>query len=138
MPRFTAPKVQALRATLQSEYFLVLLSYPVILADDGFGTVYALCPDIPEAMTYAATREEAAAKAREAIEGALDLYRCEGRPIPKPGSAKGDIIVSLRSRDLGLDSAAPMPIAKARAPGAAVRRLHRIFSLNRLKSRLEG
>ncbi|QAY77450.1 hypothetical protein ETR14_13745 [Sphingosinicella sp. BN140058] len=116
----------------------MLLSYPVILADDGFGTVYALCPDIPEAMTYAATREEAAAKAREAIEGALDLYRIEGRPIPKPGSAKGDLIVSLRSTDLGFDVEPPAPIAKVRVPGAAARRLHRVFSLKRLKSKVEG
>ena len=116
----------------------MLLSYPVILADDGFGTVYALCPDIPEAMTYAATREEAAAKAREAIEGALDLYRVEGRPIPKPGTAKGDIIISLRAKDFGVEPLAAAPITKVRVPGAAARRLHRIFSLRRLKAKVVG
>lgn len=118
----------------------MLLSYPVILADDGFGTVYALCPDIPEAMTYAATREEAAAKARDALEGALDLYRIEGRPIPRPGRTKGDIIVSLMTQDLGVAPAGPpAPTAggKVRARKSAGRRLERLFGMRRVRANVE-
>jgi predicted RNase H-like HicB family nuclease len=119
---------------------LVLLSYPVILADDGFGTVYVLCPDIPEAMTYAATREEAAAKARDALEGALDLYRIEGRPIPRPGRTKGDIVVSLLTQDLGFapETQTALPTAAAKRPRiSATQRLQRLFSLKRLKANVE-
>jgi len=114
----------------------VLLSYPVILADDGFGTVYVLCPDVPEAMTYAATREEAAAKARDAIEDALDLYRLEGRPIPRPGTSKGDIVVSLRAEDVGYE-APVIPVRSLIAKGAARRRLQGLFSLRRLRAKVE-
>ena len=71
------------------------LSYPITLTDDGFGTVFVLCPDIPEAMTHAANREEAAAKARGALEDALDLYRLEGRPIPRPRKTTGDFTVAV-------------------------------------------
>ena len=73
------------------------LSYPVTLTDDGFGTVYALCPDVPEAMTHADNREEAAAKVRGALEGALELYRQQGRPIPRPGKSRGDFVVLIQA-----------------------------------------
>lgn len=117
----------------------MLLSYPVILADDGFGTVYVLCPDIPEAMTYGATREEAAAKARGALEGALDLYRIEGRPIPRPSTTKGDIVVSLLTQDQGFapETEPALPASAKRPRMSAAQRLHRLFSLRRLKANVE-
>jgi antitoxin HicB len=120
---------------------LLLLSYPVIFADDGFGTVFALCPDIPEAMTYAPTREEAAAKSREALQGAFDLYRIEGRPIPRPSKIKGDIVVSLLTQDLGFEpvsQGASTPASPKRAGRSAGQRLQRLFSLKRLYANVES
>ena len=73
----------------------MLLSYCVTLTDDGFGTVYALCPDLPEAMTYGASRDEVTAKVRGAVEGAIALYRNEGRPIPRPAMKTGDFAISV-------------------------------------------
>ena len=82
------------------------LSYPVTLTDDGFGTVYALCPDVPEAMTHADNREEAAAKVRGALEGALELYRQQGRPIPRPRKMRADFVVVIQA---DADQVAPAP-----------------------------
>jgi predicted RNase H-like HicB family nuclease len=65
------------------------------LTEDGFGTVFVLCPDVPEAMTHAGNRVEAAGKARGALQDALDLYRLEGRAIPRPCKAKGDFTVAV-------------------------------------------
>ena len=98
------------------------LSYPVTLTDDGFGTVYAICPDVPEAMTYAASREEAAGKVRGALEGALELYRQEGRSIPRPSRRPGDFLIDVKVEEAHL--AAPAP-AKGfrRAPSPLGRRV---------------
>ena len=87
----------------------MLLSYPITLADDGFGTIYALCPDIPEAMTYAASREEASANMRAALEGAIELYRREGRPIPWPRKVKGDLSITIDAEDADI---APPPVRR--------------------------
>ncbi|TFI59824.1 type II toxin-antitoxin system HicB family antitoxin [Sphingomonas parva] len=84
------------------------LSYPVTLADDGFGTVYAICPDIPEAMTYATNREEAAGKVRGALEGALELYRQQGRAIPRPTKCKADFTVDVQVEEAHV-APAPRP-----------------------------
>ena len=95
------------------------LSYPVTLTDDGFGTVYAICPDIPEAMTYAASREEAAGKVRGALEGALELYRQEGRAIPRPTKRKGDFVIDVKVEEAQV--AAPVPLRRFGRPSASLR-----------------
>ena len=96
------------------------LSYPVTLTDDGFGTVYAICPDVPEAMTYAASREEAAGKVRGALEGALELYRQEGRSIPRPSRRKADFLVDVKVE--AAQVAAPTPASRFRRLGARLPR----------------
>ena len=96
------------------------LSYPVTLTDDGFGTVYAICPDIPEAMTYAGNREDAAGKVRGALEGALELYRREGRSIPRPSRRKADFLVDVKVEAAHV--AAPAPAGRFRRIAAPLRR----------------
>jgi antitoxin HicB len=98
------------------------LSYPVTLTDDGFGTVYAICPDVPEAMTYAASREEAAGKVRGALEGALELYRQEGRSIPRPTRRKADFVVDVQVEEAHVAAATATRRFRLSAPPLTRRR----------------
>lgn len=53
-------------------------------------------PDIPEALTSGATREEALAMARDALITAMDFYFEDRRPVPAPSRiAKGSDSVEL-------------------------------------------
>lgn len=61
--------------TTERQYTIHLLPEP----EGGF-TVRV--PALPPVVTYGATREEALANAREAIEAVLDVYREEGIEIP--------------------------------------------------------
>ena len=59
-------------------------------------------------MTYAANREEAAGKVR----GALELYRQEGRSIPRPSRRKADFLVDVKVEEAHV--AAPAPAGRFR------------------------
>jgi len=53
-------------------------------------------PDIPEAITQGATREEALAAAREALESALEFYFEDRRAVPEPTApTRGQHLVTL-------------------------------------------
>jgi len=57
--------------------------YPVRLTPDGEGFLVQF-PDIPEAITYGATREEALQLAKDALLTALEFYFEDLREVPKP------------------------------------------------------
>ena len=57
--------------------------YPVRLTPDGGGFLVQF-PDIPEAITYGATREEALQLAKDALLTALEFYFEDLREVPKP------------------------------------------------------
>ena len=61
--------------------------YPINLKADGSGWMVTF-PDIPEALTSGATREEALAMARDALVTALDFYFEDKREVPAPSKAK--------------------------------------------------
>lgn len=70
-------------------------NYPINLKADGNGWMVTF-PDIPEALTGGATREEALAMAHDALVTALDFYFEDKREIPAPSKAKrGQETVSL-------------------------------------------
>jgi antitoxin HicB len=72
-----------------------MLSYPARLRRDGDGFMVSF-PDIPEALTGAATREQALAMAADALVTAMDFYFEDRRPVPAPSAAKrGQVLVDL-------------------------------------------
>lgn len=72
-----------------------MLSYPARLARDGEGFVVSFV-DIPEALTGAASREEALDMAADALTTAMDFYFEDRRPVPAPSEPKrGQILVDL-------------------------------------------
>ena len=72
-----------------------MLSYPARVVRDGEGFAVSF-PDIPEALTGAATREEALAMAADALTTAMDFYFEDRRPVPAPSAAKrGQVVIDL-------------------------------------------
>jgi antitoxin HicB len=73
----------------------MMLSYPARITRDGDGFVVSF-PDVPEALTGAATREEALAMAADALTTAMDFYFEDRRPVPSPSAPKrGQVLVDL-------------------------------------------
>ena len=53
-------------------------------------------PDIPEALSFGSSREEATAMATDALTTAMDFYFEDGRAVPEPSDAKrGQVLVAL-------------------------------------------
>ncbi len=65
-----------------------MLAYPVLLADDD-GTVLVTSPDFPELATFGDDREEALARAVDALEEAIAARIAAKETIPAP--SKGDV-----------------------------------------------
>ena len=61
-----------------------MLRYPVRLKRDTNGTILAGFPDVPEAHTFGEDREEALARAVDALETAFMGYIEDRRAIPDP------------------------------------------------------
>ena len=72
-----------------------MLSYPARVARDGDGFVVSFV-DIPEALTGAASREEALEMAADALITAMDFYFEDRRPVPAPSRLKrGQVLIDL-------------------------------------------
>lgn len=67
------------------------LEYPVKLVRDDNNTIRVEFPDFPEAHTFGADKEDALARAVDALETVIDAYIHDRRPIPPPraGRTKG-------------------------------------------------
>ena len=72
-----------------------MLRYPVKLERDSNGTVLAGFPDVPEAHTFGDDREEALARAADALETAMMGYVEGRRAIPEPSPFKRGPYVAL-------------------------------------------
>ena len=70
------------------------LAYPVELNKQA-NTVLVMFPDIPEALTEAATEEDALAEGADCLVAALGGYIQGGRAIPAPSPALGAEVVEL-------------------------------------------
>ena len=64
-----------------------MLSYPISLEDDD-GTVMVTSPDFPELTTFGDDRDEALARAVDALEEAIAARIHDGRDIPSPSDGK--------------------------------------------------
>lgn len=73
-------------------------SYPARI-ESVEGTHLVTFPDIPEAITEGATRQEAIENARDALGVALRRYVEAGRPLPPPGLHKGTVPVAPYASD---------------------------------------
>jgi antitoxin HicB len=72
-----------------------MLSYPARLSRDGEGFMVSF-PDIPEALTSGASREEALDMAADALTTAMDFYFEDRRPVPAPSQPKrGQVLIDL-------------------------------------------
>lgn len=60
------------------------MEYPVVLETDTDGSILVSFPDVPEARTFGTDRDEAIARAVDALETALGIYVDDGEPIPAP------------------------------------------------------
>jgi antitoxin HicB len=71
-----------------------MYNYPVTIDELQNGDVMVQFPDVPEAMTYGETREQALQWAQDALQVALSGYMDERRNIPRPsGPAPGQATV---------------------------------------------
>jgi antitoxin HicB len=79
----------------------VIWTYPAIF-DQRDGEVIVSFPDIPEALTGAATLAEAQHMAVDALQEAVLSYLADGRPVPAPRkAAKGEVAVPLEPLTAG-------------------------------------
>lgn len=60
-----------------------MFNYPVILTPDE-DTILVTFPDVPEAITFGKTQEEALLHAVDALETALSFYVDARKPLPEP------------------------------------------------------
>lgn len=68
-----------------------MLLYPVNLIEDD-GAFCVTFPDVPEAITEGATREEALKEAVDALLTAFMIYEDERRAFPLPSKTQGDTV----------------------------------------------
>jgi antitoxin HicB len=71
------------------------LEYPVRLIADDNNTVRVEFPDFPEANTFGDDREEALARAVDALETVIEAYIRDRRPIPSPRARPKGVTVAL-------------------------------------------
>lgn len=68
--------------------------FPAVLAPAKEGGFVVSFPDVPEALTQGEDREDALARAVDALETALEMYVEEGRRLPKASAARrGQVLV---------------------------------------------
>jgi antitoxin HicB len=72
-----------------------VLSYPARIVRDGEGFAVSF-PDIPEALTGAASRKQALSMAADALVTAMEFYFEDCRRVPAPSAAKrGEVAIGL-------------------------------------------
>lgn len=64
-----------------------MLAYPIVLEEDD-GTLLATSRDFPELTTFGTDREDALARATDAVEEAIAARIHDGRDIPKPSRGR--------------------------------------------------
>jgi len=65
-----------------------MFDYPVVLTRDSNDTVLVTFPDVPEAVTFGDTEDEALLQAVDALETALSFYVDARKPLPRASKPK--------------------------------------------------
>lgn len=114
-----------------------MLIFPVVVERDGRG-YFAHFPDVPEAMTSAASREEVLDMARDALETAIEFYFEDRRQVPTPskvapGQDSIELPASLSAKVLLLNemiSQSISPSELARRLGTSPQSVQRIIDID--------
>src|SRR4051794_27673953 len=76
----------------------MVMRYPVTLTRDDNDTFLVTFPDVPEAVTYGATREEALERAPDALLTIFDAFMKDRRDIPRPSkTSRSTVVVPARA-----------------------------------------
>ena len=67
-----------------------MLTYPAVFTPEPEGGFTVTFRDVPEAITYGDTIEEAAMMAEDALETALSIYIDRRAPLPTPSVVAGE------------------------------------------------
>lgn len=120
------------------------MHYPAKIEPDGTGWMVSF-PDIPEALTSGATKEEAIELAASALQTAMEFYFEDKRPVPMPSKLrKGDEAIelppSLAAKVLLLNEMVKQkvrPSDLARRLGTSAQEVNRLTDLNHT-SKIDG
>lgn len=64
------------------------MDYRAVLEPDDNGTIVVSFPDFPEAHTFGTTKEDALARAEDALATVIQAYIADRRPIPAPSTPR--------------------------------------------------
>lgn len=114
-----------------------MLIYPVVIEPDSSGYSVRF-PDVPEAISAGATREEALHMAQDALETAMEFYFEDNRPVPLPGAIEAgqsavELPASLSAKILLLNemiSQGVRPVELARRLGTTQQSVQRILKIH--------
>jgi len=70
-----------------------MLRYPIRLTRDDNDTLLVEFPDIPEAVTFGETKEDALQRAEDALATAIEAYIKDKREIPAPSKVDGPSVM---------------------------------------------
>jgi antitoxin HicB len=73
--------------------------YPVTLTKDDNGAWLVRFPDVPDAVTFGETKEEALERAVDALLSVFDAYMKDKKDIPAPSARKGKLGVEVPALD---------------------------------------
>jgi antitoxin HicB len=71
------------------------MDYPVTLERDDNDTILVSFPDFPEAHTFGETKDEALARAEDALATVIDAYIKDKRAIPRPSAKRSKFRVMM-------------------------------------------
>jgi antitoxin HicB len=71
-----------------------MVDYPIAMVPDDNGTVMVTFPDFPEAATFGDDRDEAIARAADALETVIEAYIRDRRRIPTPSAGSETVRLS--------------------------------------------
>lgn len=114
-----------------------MLIFPVVIESDSSGYLVRF-PDVPEALSAGATREEASRMAQDVLETAIEFYFEDGRQVPMPsdpgpGQEVVELPASLSAKVLLLNemlSQGVRPAELARRLGTSPQSVQRILKLH--------
>ena len=72
-----------------------VIAYPVTLTPDSHDAILVTFPDVPEAVAFGRTEEEAVAHAIDALFTAFDAYVTDGKKLPLPSWIEGARVVEI-------------------------------------------
>jgi antitoxin HicB len=114
------------------------MRYPITLTPDDNGTVIVTFPDVPEAITYGDTKDEALAHAPDALLTIFDALIKDRRDIPVPSVTKGPTIELPALETLKIELYRAMRAARVRKAELARRLEGHLPQIDRLLAMSHG